>query len=925
TVYVSLDLETSGIDPAKDAIIEIGAVKFDENGVLEEFQTLVNPCRPLDPFVQELTGICDEDLATAPSLEAVRPALQLFLADLPLVGHNVVAFDVPFLASAGIYTASEVFDTWELAALLLPASGEYSLRALAERYGIENSRPHRALPDAMATLGVFRGLQRQAAALPAPVLAAAQRCLAQSRWSARQLLEEAAITGARPPSPYVRAEELRPLERQAETLPILPEELRALFAQTAASQVLPGFEERAEQVRMAQAVARALNDGEQLLVEAGTGTGKSLAYLVPSALYALRNGSRVVVSTNTLNLQQQLLEKDIPALGQMLAAGGIEGELRSAALKGRRNYLCLRRLHAFEPDAETTEAEARLLARLHIWAAETQTGDRSELRLRSGDQAIWQRLSAEDARCSADNCPYVVDGSCFLVRARRRAEAAHLLVVNHALLLSDVTVEGRLLPAYESLIVDEAHHLEDEATNQLGFRTNERELGDFLEACHHLASSIRGEARRGVAALSPLAPLSGLARSLDEAADRASQHLQQLLVVARQFLHRHAADASDYDSRLTIASGARSQPDWSEIEIAWDNLDLSLSNLLELLRRLAEALLSPDATGMFNRDSLAGETVSLLEDGSDLRKGLSQAIERDDPHQVVWLEEDRERAQLALSSVPLDVAPLLQEGLYAERNAVVMTSATLRTADPGGSGFAFIRRRLGLEDATELDLGSPFDFQRAALVLLPTDMVEPNWPEYVETLARSLQDLTLASEGRALCLFTSNATLRAVHRLLQPQLAAAGINVYGQGIDGTPAELVRTLRRNPRSLVLGAASFWEGIDIVGQALSLLVVARLPFSVPTEPVYAARSALFEEPFNQFALPQAALRLKQGFGRLIRSHSDRGVMVVLDGRINSKSYGEYFLRSLPPAQVLRKRLRDLPAETARWLGAEATQPS
>jgi DNA polymerase-3 subunit epsilon/ATP-dependent DNA helicase DinG len=318
---------------------------------------------------------------------------------------------------------------------------------------------------------------------------------------------------------------------------------------------------------------------------------------------------------------------------------------------------------------------------------------------------------------------------------------------------------------------------------------------------------------------------------------------------------------------------------------------------------------------MPNYEHVRAEVDNLLQDSQALVAGLSAAIEEDDPGRIVWLESERSDGSLTVSSAPLVVSDLLGERLFADRKSLVLTGATLRSQ----GGFAYIQERLGLEDAETLALGSPFDFKRAALVLTPTDMPEPGRPEYIESLGRAICELGRATAGRTLVLFTSHADLRASRQIAQEVLGREGINVLGQGIDGSARQLVRSLQSNERTILLGAASFWEGVDIPGEALSLLIIARLPFGVPTEPVTAARSALYDDAFNQYMLPQAILRFRQGFGRLIRSKTDRGVVVVLDQRIVSKRYGVEFLESLPGCGVREAALREMPDMVERWLGA------
>jgi DNA polymerase-3 subunit epsilon/ATP-dependent DNA helicase DinG len=370
-------------------------------------------------------------------------------------------------------------------------------------------------------------------------------------------------------------------------------------------------------------------------------------------------------------------------------------------------------------------------------------------------------------------------------------------------------------------------------------------------------------------------------------------------------------EGGEYEQRLHVNRGMRVQPDWPRLEMAWENLKLVLAETAGALERLL-SVLSEEGFSVVNKELVVAETSGLLQDTKGASYGLAAAIEEDDPARVVWFERERDGG-MAVSWVPLAVAGLLKEQLYGDRASVLLTGATLS----GGGDFTYIQERLGMEDADTLALGSPFDFRRAALLLLPRDMPEPNWPEYNEALAQAVVDLTRASHGRALVLFTSHASLRAVHAAVSEPLRREGIAVLGQGIDGSPRQLVRALQTRPDTVLLGTSSFWEGVDVAGEALSLLVIAKLPFSVPTEPVTAARSALYDDPFAQYTIPQAVLRFKQGFGRLIRRKTDRGVVVVLDRRILSRQYGETFTGALPQCTARQALLREMPGLVAEWL--------
>jgi DNA polymerase-3 subunit epsilon/ATP-dependent DNA helicase DinG len=654
-------------------------------------------------------------------------------------------------------------------------------------------------------------------------------------------------------------------------------------------------------------------------VEAGTGIGKSLAYLLPAARYALRNNARVVISTNTINLQAQTMGQDIPSVQRLLSDGAGQDELRAAQLKGRRNYLCLLRWANLRHASTLSEDEAKLLVRLLLWLPHTDIGDRGELRLSPGEEAVWNRLSAQQESCLAAPCAFVKDGSCFLLRARRRAEAAHVLVVNHALLLSDLAVGGGVIPEYQHLIVDEAQHLESEATTQFGFYAGEEDLAGLLDRVSSrgggLLNSLRNAARGLAAQLATTHELLELASQADDAVERARALLPDFFLRLAGFLRQQLQGVSDYDDRLLLTRAMRVQPDWADVEIAWENVSAGLGRVLSALEPLYTGLQQPDATSLLDHEALLAETAELVQAGQTLRQGIGSIVLRDDANTVCWLTQQR-AGDVGLSSAPLRVADILEERLFSRKDATVLTSATLTAEDR----FDYIRETLGLPEARELQLGSPFDYAQSTIVLVPQDMPEPNHAGYMAALQQALIGLARESRGRALALFTSHSGLRAANSGIKKALEEEQILVLGHNIDGSPRQLLQALREHPQTVVLGTASFWEGVDVVGEALSLLVMARLPFSVPSDPIFQARSELFDDPFNQYAVPQAVLRFKQGFGRLIRRKTDRGVMVVLDGRINSKSYGQAFLSSLPACTIHRVRLTQMPGLVARWLGDE-----
>lgn len=928
SVYVALDLETTGLDPGRDEIIEVGAVRFDEERILDTYQTLVSPGHALSQRVQRLTGIRPSDLESAPPFAAVAREVEAFLGSDPVVGQNI-EFDLRFLARKGVTPSGPAYDTRDLAVLLLPHLQRRNLRTIVDELLIEFPVQHRALEDARAAQQAFLLLRERLLEVDPGLLADAARLSGASDWGLRFLLREVAeragaFTAARPKNgAFVR----RPsppapeIGRGGGPGTVGQAEVHALLSE-AAAQVIDGFERRDEQIAMAEAVRRAFVEGERLVVEAGTGVGKSLAYLVPAGLFAARKETRVVISTNTINLQEQLMGQDIPLTRTLLREAGVEG-IRAALLKGRRNYLCLLRWSTAtsqQRQQPLSADEARVLVKIAFWLPRTETGDVAELALTQGEEQVWNRLSAQEEACAPSTCPFVRDGTCFLLRARQRAEAAHLVVVNHALLLSDIRAGGNLIPAYDRVVIDEAHHLESEATRQFGFEASEEEVAGFLDTVHTRAGRDRDGglvgACRGLAQ-GPLfgGRLAGALAPLVEAVGRARQQVTGFFEALPPFMHEHSAGENEYDESLLLSRAIRVQPGWARIEALWEEAGSALGDVVSFLEQLHSALedAALDSAADAGLDTLLGDVAAAIAEGRRLRDGIDHAILQDDRELVCWLTIGKRTGAAGVAYAPLRVSDLLRDELFHRKEGVVLTSATL-SAD---GHFGYLNERLGLDNPRELMLGSPFDYASSTLVLVPRDLPRPGDHAYQRSLEAAVADLCLASQGRALVLFTSYAALRETYRAIRGRLEEEDIVVLGHGIDGSPRQLVEQLREHPRTVVLGTSSFWEGVDVVGEALSLLVMAKLPFSVPTDPVFQARSAQYDDAFYEYAVPQAVLRFKQGFGRLIRRKTDRGVMVVLDQRALGKRYGATFLNSLPACQVREVSVRELADATKAWL--------
>ncbi len=613
----------------------------------------------------------------------------------------------------------------------------------------------------------------------------------------------------------------------------------------ALARALPGYEERGAQRQLAEAVARTLREGGLLLAEAGTGTGKTLAYLLP----AVELGRRVVVSTGTKNLQEQLVQKDIPLLAQALGR-----DLSVAVMKGRANYLCLMRFRSFQQSGSFRRLEEiPLFRQVEAWAPETGTGDRGEVPDLPDSADFWREVSAASENCIGQSCPDFE--ACWVTRMRQRALEADIVVVNHHLLCADLSVRGQsdfgeVIPSYDTLVLDEAHLLEDVATQYFGAGVSSYRVEELCRDVERELKAARLDAREVQTELESL------------------RHRGERLF--RILHHGHGR---------RLSAGWMSDRTAEEAE--------ALLRRLEGLRTAIQAL--PERPEMLN--GLAGRAQLL-------RAELQFLLAADDDSHVFFIET-RGRA-VHLRATPIDVSTLLRERLFERVRAGVLTSATLAVDD----GFTHLRTRLGLQGLPleELRLPSPFDFERQAVFYVPRHMPAPQSPSFVDRAADEVVSLLELSRGRAFVLFTSYANMHAVGERVAGRL---DYPLLMQGEAPKPV-LLETFRRTPHAVLLATASFWQGIDVVGEQLSCVIIDKLPFASPSDPVVSARIERLKsqggDPFNEYQVPVAILSLKQGLGRLIRTRSDRGILAVLDSRLVEKGYGRRFLDSLPPARLV-----------------------
>lgn len=905
--YAALDLETTGLDPARDRVIEVGAVAFTPERVTSTLEELVDPGRAVPDPVLRLTGINPDELRGAAAPELALRRLADFLQGRQPVGHGA-RLDVQFLEAAGLWSPGvEILDTLEVARILLPAAASHSLPLLSAELGFNQPRPHRALDDADATRQLLLRLRDEAIALDEDLKESLLVLTATYTWPLASFFAEALTAPEPSPAPDLYGAATLPAwgrptpatrGLRAEMPPDDPNAVAALLGpEGPLAGGLPGYEHREPQLQMLLAVAQIQARGGALVVEAGTGTGKSLAYLVPSIARAVRHRERVVVSTNTLTLQEQLMGKDLPGLREWLP-----WDFKATLLKGRSNYVSLRRWRRYlaEPchDAEELGFKLKML----IWLHTTESGDRSELRLHGREEVLWNRIASDPMDCVGIHC---TREDCYVHRARAEAETADLVIVNHALLLADAEVGGGLLPEYDHLIVDEAHHLEDAATRGLRQEVDGPGLLALLERLSGgLLEDLQRQPHLGAsdAAFGDAIPR----------ATSAAERVRDLFRLADGWVATRLGEEERREESVRVTTAVREDAAWDEIRLGAENTVTSLAALDVTLRKAI--------TGV--REWLGGEEPDQGIRELEMIRGrleasqsfLDDALLHPDANRVYWFTQVSRAENLLLRAAPINVGGLLRERVYAERRSTVFTSATLAV----GGTFDYFASRVGLgPEIEEMILPSPFDFYRQALVCLPTDMPPPEDEAFDSAVAELIAAVARRVGGRTLVLFTSHRQLRDVHMALRQRVDLDEVLILGQGIDGQRRQLLKTFEEAERPLLLGTSTFWEGIDIPGDRLSCVIVVRLPFPVPSDPIHAARAERLRDPFTQLALPQAALRLKQGFGRLIRRSTDRGAAVILDNRILGRDYGKTFLEILPPASRYVGPAAELAGHVEEWL--------
>lgn len=960
TTFVALDVETTGLEPATESIIEFGAQRYVNGEVREQLSVAINPGKRIPENITRITGIRNEDVADAPRFGDVYQQIREFIGSDPVVGHNV-SFDMRFLENSARrlendftdwagkdrvykYFPQQQHDTMTLARLYLPFLPSFALSSLAAHFRLENKGAHRALPDAEMTGSLFLELLPLAIQSSFPDVKRILQILEPTNEPVKRFFEKLAVFAASGKYQVVKGIDkskfeisanhyniigpgLNPLPTSEDAEALDEKEVAAFFDEGGElSREFGVFEVRDEQLRMAKSIANAFNGSTFLTVEAGTGTGKSMAYLIPALRYAIQNAGqhgRVVISTNTKNLQEQLFFKDLPILHSILG-----DTFKAVLLKGKGNYLCLDKWTTVMSDMKyrLSDSERMRLLPLFYWVQQTETGDISEnnaFRVER-NMNLWTKMIAENNYCPGKSCKFY--DKCFLMKARNHARDAHLVLVNHSLLFSDLATNNAVLGEYVNAIFDEAHNLEKTATEYLGYDATLWQFRDFLNKLYQKDRSETGvliQLKRRIMAgqlkqfqrEALLRMNDGLLDAVPDARKTAQAFFRKLTRLLHETL---GADKAQPGSRH------RYRPEQNLFEAIEKQYSKLFEEISDIKKRLAELLEYftdvPEDSFEYQRQ-LFQEISSKHIQADLLIRNIQILIRQKEEGFVYWFElpNRADSDDTRLYAAPLDVGELLEERLFNSLKTAVFTSATLAV----GQTFDYFRKRIGLDRVNpdrvhELMLTSPFNYDEQVLLAVPSFLPDPSSPDYKVDLASLMQALGKQKRG-TLGLFTSYVLLRQVYDALRDPLQLEQVPLLGQGIDGSRHALINRFK-NGGSVLLGTDSFWEGIDVPGDALQYVVITKLPFDVPTDPVFQARSEQIKarggNPFMEFSVPEAVIRFRQGFGRLIRRRSDFGAVIITDTRVHTKRYGKVFLRSLPVKARIVAEKEELLSTLHNW---------
>lgn len=962
--FIAIDVETTGLDSRESELIEVGAVRFVDGKESDRLSALIKPKFPIPLNISKLTGIYDKDVKDAQDVSGVLPEFAKFLGATPVVGHNV-RFDLSFLDAGAALLADDLdyienmrsgeylyfdnlyYDTFDLAKVFNPILKSYRLGALCDHYKIKLTHAHRAVEDAAASGVLFVRLLLDGINFGEKTFFDMQQLMGPTRdslgkifkgyleWLSKNEQYKAGDLNrfwtfiANHYNIIGKVEDGHPEVSDDPPHLIDTDEVLDVFsAEGSLAKRFPQYEIRPPQLDMTEAVNNTLNKGHFLTVEAGTGIGKSLAYLVPAIKFAVQNrplGQRVIVSTNTKNLQEQLFYKDLPQLSAVL-----EEEFSSVLLKGKGNYLCLDRFYTNLSGQQQRLSlyERKAVLPLITWSRFTQTGDIAE---NNGFQvernaSIWTKFIAENNYCPGRKCRHYND--CFLMKARNSSRKADLVLINHSLLFSDLVSENSVLGEYANVIFDEAHNLEKTATEYLGVDLNFWIIRRLAHKIFRKDSKETGLAIQFAKNIEKASLSDGEKEILLQHADKTRQSSELLIDAATTFfttltrllLSYRQEKSSPYQNRIAFNIEHQVYLQMTE-------------ELPPIIRAVDDLSKKLDQWGFdlskFGEDSFPFQEQSKQElsaahlQSTAIFDTLNYFADIDSESMVNWFELPRkeEAIDTLIRAVPLNVAAILEDKLFNNLRSAVFASATLVV----NGNFKYFAGRVGINNISDTRkngfvAGSPFDFKKQVKVMVAGFLPDPRHADYVPRLIDFIHQMRQHTQKGTLILFTSYGMLNRVYENLKFHFDAEKQLLLGQGKDGGRTSIIERFREEKSSVLMGTDSFWEGVDVPGDALELLMLTKLPFEVPTDPVIAARMREVEKvgknSFFDYSIPEAIIKFRQGFGRLVRSGNDRGAVILTDNRLVKMRYGQQFLNSLPVKADIYHDQEDFLESLNKW---------
>lgn len=923
--YVIIDLETTGHSPStNDKIIEVGIVVVENDEIIGEYATFLNPDKSIPSFISNLTGITDEDVKDAPSFSEKADEIVEHFDNSYLIAHNV-PFDLGFLNAELIKNNKKplknpVIDTVELARILFPQAPSYKLSQLAEYTDIQHIDPHRALSDAYVTASLFLKLKQKLESLPLETIDRLLRLEQKLKSDLYELLftrkEALAFSIEKQPdiTSYKGLAFKDVIEKQVDKSHVhcsFGDYLDSVYELNGSmDKLMDHYEKRSGQREMSEEIYDAFQGKKHALIEAETGTGKSLAYLIPAVHEAVSKKKRIVISTYTTQLQSQLLDSEIPLIKHL-----IPFDFKTALLKGRQHYISLEKFEKELVDGTNDNYDITLTkAMILVWLTETENGDFEEIQLPSKSFLFNKRISAETE--GVYDQASLWSSKSYYQKARRNAQRADIIITNHALLCTDMSNDFIFIPSYQKAIIDEAHHLEETVSKHYGLKLD---YNNFQYTLNNIGTTDDGNWLSRVIGSNTLQ-----IPEWNETFSLTKYEIDDLFRMIFQFVteqNRSQKAVSDVGRiQYRFDEDKETSKDWQTIKEMATRLTFYLRDLIHLLTYTEQQLIKVDALDKSNQDDFL-ITVQTLQSYIDRIEHLF--LVDDYAQHVKWIEIEAYGAKNAafLYSEPVEVSNLLKSDLFDQKESIVLTSATLTMKQ----SFSFIKHRLGIPEDRLITnkIKSPFSYHDQVQLLIPNDFPDVkgnNVDDFIYSTCEAILSLAEITKGRMLVLFTSYDMLKRSYYLLKETLDSEYI-LIAQGISsGSRSRLKKNFINFNKAILLGTSSFWEGVDIPGEDLSCLMIVRLPFQPPNHPVYEAKASFLKEQgknaFFELSLPNAVIRFKQGFGRLIRSSNDRGIVFVCDARMMKARYGKYFTDSIPDVPTNFDSTNELMQKAKEW---------